>query len=276
MRPSQLLALLGSLCACQGAAEQQSAEQQKAASEAVAIGAAADPVSAKIIERQLPDPIRVLSPKAGGDTIRISNGQKLRIIPGSKADFAGVSAEQYRENAEAAFIRQQASGRVRRIGNQLVLTLDNGKPIVFKDDTYLLRGDDNEDIDKYYQYQGNLPGLPYWAVHESLYEAFTTFLIHQQTGKQTAIKGEYDLSPDRTHLLVSYAGTVYEGDVHELTLYAINHQKIRLLWHRALNPWAPSRTRWLNDTTIAVEQLYPTANDPTSFDQLNYVRLILP
>ena len=92
-------------------------------------------------------------------------------------------------------------------------------------------------------------------MYETLYEAQHTLLIHQRTGVKTAVHGAQELSPDHTRILVSYAGLVYDDDVSTLQLFAINPQGMQLLWQKNLSAWAPGRTRWLDGSTIAIEQL---------------------
>ena len=195
-------------------------------------------------------------------------------MPGSNADFSGSATQPKPGITEAHLIRQQAGGRVRRAGHKLLLTLANDKLIALTDDTYELRGDENEEQDKHYQYGGTTSGLPYWIVYETLYEAQHTLLINQRTGIKTAVHGELELSPDHTRILVSYAGLVYDDDVSMLQLFAINQQEVQLLWQKSLSTWAPGRTRWLDGSTIAIEQLR-LDNDLVNVSHSTYVRLML-
>lgn len=265
MKRSRLLALFTLLSACQP-----SIEEQKAASETVA-AATIPPAATAVPAAQA----SAASTPALNDTLRVSNDLALRTSPGRKADFPKVPTKSRREITEADLIRQQANGRVRRKGQNLILTLANGKSVIFTNDTFTLRGDENEDTDKRYHYRGNLADLPYWIVEETLYEAQHTFLINQLTGVKTKVNGDLQLSPDHTRLLASYAGLVYEDDISTLQLFAIRQQAAFLLWQKNLKDWAPGRTHWLDDHTIAVEQLR-LYNDSADVTHSSYIKLLLP
>lgn len=218
-----------------------------------------------------------LGKDSSADTLRKSRSLALRFVAGRKTDFTNVRAEPEPRLVESSLIYSQSNGRVRREGSKLILTLTNSKTVVFTNDTYELRHDENEESDKYYSYAGQLSDLPYWVVIEDLYEAQNTFLINQQTGTKTVINGRLELSPNHQYLFAYYSGMVYEDDSHELQLFTIDRQSIRQVWQLSPKNWAPSLAHWLNDQTIAVKQMRPdSASGPVGFGQPSYIRLLLP
>jgi hypothetical protein len=90
--------------------------------------------------------------------------------------------------------------------------------VVFASDTFTLRGDGNEKIDKSYcsrRMPSSLP-YPYWIVEETLYQTQHTVLINQETRVKTTLNGNMDILPGGALLLESYASLVYDDEVSTL------------------------------------------------------------
>ena len=102
------------------------------------------------------------------DTLHVSQGIVLRLEPGSKSDFAKISRSQL-SFSEAYIIRQKGNGRVYRTGHTLVVRPFNGPVLRFSDDTYQMRGNDNENTDIRCEFLGSVPGRPYWMVDSLLF-----------------------------------------------------------------------------------------------------------
>jgi hypothetical protein len=262
MKYPQVVTVLALVSACQSPAEQHASP--------AAPGLDAAPTTAAGPRTEPKAGFSAPETVDGYDTLHATNRCVLRVLPGSEADVAGGRAAP----AEADLIRQQAKGRVRREGHALILTPAHGQPVVFTSGTAARNGGEDEATDKSYRYLGSPAGLPYWFVEETLYETQRTLLVHQDSGGQTPIPGHVALSPDRTRLLASYAGMVYEDDASRLQLFALTPAAPRLLWQKTLPDWAPGRTRWLDDHTLAVEQV--RLDDSAGVTHSTYVRLRLP
>lgn len=204
------------------------------------------------------------------DTLHVGQGIVLRLEPGSKSDFAEASRRQL-PYSELRAIRQEGDGRVRRIGHTLMVRPSNGPLLRFADDTYQMRKDDNEETDTHCHFSGSLPGRPYWQIDSLQWERFQPFLINKNSGRATILTGEPEISPNRQLLFIASPGLDIESDLNGLELLAISDQEVKLLWSKTLRNWQPHQARWLNDHTIAIEQLRFEPQEHAS-----YVRLILP
>ena len=204
------------------------------------------------------------------DTLRVGNGLVLHLRPGSKSDFAPEprSAEPY---SEARIIRQAGNGRVSRSGHTLVVRPYNGNELRFSDDTYQIRKDENEETDTRCHFGGSLPGRPYWLVDSLQWERYQPFLINKNSGLATLLAYEPAISPNRQRLFVATPGLDRESSLNGLQLLAVSNQTVNSLWTRALANWQPQRVRWLDNRTIAIEQVRFEPQESTT-----YIRLILP
>ncbi|HEX8657182.1 MAG TPA: hypothetical protein VF690_06600 [Hymenobacter sp.] len=278
MKHPLLFLLLAMLGACQGKTEEKRVvdhKQDSSKSQSPKVNTASAQPKDKLLAAQ--SGVNSLLDTKLNDTLQIARNIVLRIIPGSKADIPNAPATESQHLNESYYIRKEAAGRVSRKGHRLIFTLDNGKTVLFTDDTHQIRGDEDEERDRHYAYRSNLPGLPYWIVDENIYEGQRTFLVNQKTGFKTPVYSDFTLSPDHGRLFAYYAGATYEADFHAIQLFAIDRQSVRLQWQRQLKPWAPSKARWLDNRTIAVKQLYPdSANGFVEFSRPSYARLVFP
>jgi hypothetical protein len=194
----------------------------------------------------------------------------LRLEPGSKSDFA-QAASSLLPYSEARTIRREGDGRVRRIGHTLIVRPFNGPLLRFADDTYQMRRDNNEEIDTHCQFSGSVPGRPYWQLDSLQWERYQPFLVNKYSGRATLLAWEPEISPNRQLLFVASPGLDIESDLNGLQLLAISDQEIKLLWTRTLAHWQPHQARWLDDHTIAIEQVRFEPQERTT-----YIRLMLP
>lgn len=204
------------------------------------------------------------------DTLHVGQGIVLRLEPGSKSDFAKISRSQP-SFSEARVIRQKGNGRVYRVGHTLIVRPFNGPPLRFSDDTYQMRGDENEDIDTRCIFSGNVPDRPYWIVDSLQYERYQPFLINKYSGRATLLSWDPEISPNRQFLLIATPGLDIESSLNGLELLTISDHEVSSLWTKTLNSWQPQQVRWLNNHTIAIEQLRFEPKVDTT-----YVRLLLP
>lgn len=195
----------------------------------------------------------------------------LRLTRGTINDLIGLPVLTT-DTSEAYHLQQPGGSRVRRQKNSLLLTLDNGKTLRLTNDTYRMRGDNDEAADTYYEYGGTLPNLPYWIVTEQHWEDYYTWLIHQKTGQKTNIWTRPLLSPDSNQFITYIPGLESETGVNGIQVFAISQQKTALQWQRIFKYWEPLRVGWLNGHTLSIEQ---RRYGITGEEQLNYVRLFM-
>lgn len=203
------------------------------------------------------------------DTLHVGNAV-LRLVPGSKSDFATTPRSQL-PFSEARTILQYGDGQVARIGHTLVVRPFNNFPLRFSDDTHQMRRDDNEETDTHCQFSGSLPGQPYWLIDSLQWERFQPFLVNKYSGHTTPLAWDPEISPNRQFLFVAAPGLDIESSLNGLQLLAISEREVKPLWTKALRNWQPHRVRWLDNHTLAIEQM---RFEPT--ERISYVRLLLP
>ena len=203
------------------------------------------------------------------DTLHVGS-LVLQLLPGNKRDFAKVLIRQL-PFSEARAIRQAGDGRVRRIGHTLLVRPFNGPVLRFSDNTHQMRRDDNEEMDSHCQFSGSVPGRPYWVVDSLQWERYQPFLVNKNSGRATLLSWEPEISPNRRFLFVGTPGLELESSLNGLELLAISDQEVRLVWTKVLRNWQPHQVRWLDNHTLAIEQLRFQPQEHTT-----YVRLLLP
>lgn len=203
------------------------------------------------------------------DTLHVGT-MVLRLVPGSKADFANALPIQL-PYSEARTIQQAGDGRVRRIGHTLVVRPFNGPLLRFADDTHQMRRDDNEERDTHCQFSGSVPGRPYWRIDSLQWERYQPFLINKNSGRATLLTWDPEISPNRRFLFVATPGLDNESPLNGLELLAISDQEVKLIWTKTLRNWQPHQARWLDNHTLAIEQVRFEPTEKTS-----YIRLLLP
>lgn len=204
------------------------------------------------------------------DTLHVGNGLVLHLKPGSKSDFA-AGPRNPAPYSEASTIRREGDGRVSRIGHTLVVRPFNSPTLRLSDDTYQMRKDENEEMDTHCQFSGSVPGRPYWIVDSLQWENFQPFLINKNSGRTTSLSYDPEISPNRQLLFVATPGLDIESSNNSLELLTISDQQVKLLWTRTIRNWQPQQVRWLDNHTVAIEQIRFGQKEETS-----YVRLLLP
>lgn len=203
------------------------------------------------------------------DTLHVANSV-FRLMPGRKSDFTTLPRSQP-QFSEAHTILQYGDGRVKRAGHTLIVRPFAGPALRFSDDTYLIRKDDKEETDTHCQFLGSVPGRPFWLLDSLQWERSQPFLINKYSGRATLLSWEPCISPNSRQLFIATPGLDIESTQNGLELRSISDYEVKLLWTRTLRNWQPNQARWLDDHTIAIEQLRFEPKEHTT-----YVRLIIP
>lgn len=203
------------------------------------------------------------------DTLHAGN-LVLRLMPGSKSDFANLPSGQL-PFSEARIIRQKGNSRVRRLGHTLVVRPYRSPVLRFSDNTHQMRRDNDEETGTQCLFAGSLPGRPYWLIDSLQWERYQPFLVNKYSGRATLLSWDPEISPDRRLLFVAVPGLDIESSLNGLELLAISDQEVKPLWAKTLRNWQPQQAHWLDNHTIAIEQLRFEPTEKTS-----YIRLVLP
>ena len=192
-------------------------------------------------------------------------GKKLFTVePSSKEEFDKLP-ETLVDTAESHNLLKD-SGHVKRTGDSLVFTLNGSGRVVLKNEI--------TDDDSYvrYTYCGSIPEIGKWLVYGAYYEWYNYLLIDQSTGDTTEVIGEPLVSPDRKHFVCAnsdlFAGFTYNG----IELFENEQGRTKLIGSREIGAWGPDRIRWLDNSTMLVEQsrIDTTAQN---MEAIRYIRL---
>jgi hypothetical protein len=187
-------------------------------------------------------------PPALVKTAQVAKVPPLRFAPYSKAQFSRLPSA---TNTAAEKSRLAATqGRVVRRKGQLIITLANSKALRLTDSST-----DNPDTDVAYRFAGSIPELQSWAVQVGLWENGYTLLIDQLTGRQTKAWSRPVVSPDRKHFITCQSELVF-GDENGIQYWAIRNKAPVMLWQQVIEDWGPEEARWIDNSSIAVKQLW--------------------
>lgn len=187
-------------------------------------------------------------PTALVKTAQVAKAPSLRFAPYSKAQFSRLPSAT-NTAAEKSQLAATQDRVVRRKG-QLIMTLANGKVLRLTDSST-----DNSETDVIYHFDGSIPELQSWVVQVALWENGCTLLINQLTGRQTKAWSRPVLSADRKHFITCQSELVF-GDDNGIQYWAIRNKAPVMLWQQAIEDWGPEEARWIDNSSIAVKQLW--------------------
>lgn len=214
---------------------------------------------------------------APADTLHLSGGQVLRLLPGTVAAYNQAAADSLPElNADSPDQHMETTqGQVRRQGLDLLLTparglvvrLTSTPPAEFKNNSTSVR----------YVYRGSLPGAHQWVVQAWFWESEGTVLVDQRTGSQLAVTGWPTASPDGRYVLLTSPGLGGGDEVNSISLVGITAAGPRLRWQREPTAYAPQRARWAGPNRALLQVERPDADGqlPNS-PRPEYLVLTLP
>lgn len=197
-----------------------------------------------------------------GDTVTIGN-QLYDITPATAAEFSQVP-EWLPDTSESVNILRD-SVRVRRAGDSLILTLENGQQKVMVNNN-----NDNEDYTQY-TYQGYLPAIQHWVVFNAGYEWHSYELIDSRNGEMTRTIGLPKLSPDNKYFICSNTDLMAAFTLNGFELFQLTPSlKPVLLQERTLENWGPETIKWKDGKTLIALQHYL---DKVSEQHSRYIHL---
>lgn len=157
------------------------------------------------------------------------------------------------DSAELTLLNNNdGNGHVKRKGNDLIITADNGKKVVLTD-----KSDDEKDGDSYaeYTYTGYLPDIKEYGIFATYYESMDFLLVNQVNGETIHTWGAPIISPDKKYFVCSSydleAGFIENG----LQLYSYLNGKITPLGEISTEKWGPGQIKWLDNNTLAAEYI---------------------
>jgi hypothetical protein len=209
------------------------------------------------------------------DTLHVPGGV-LYLAPSTAAAFERVPTEL----AWAADQRLPTTGRVRRVGGDLLLQPAQG-PLVKFTTRRTSENSTNAEINQQAEshYLGQLAKAHLWVVQTDSSTKHVTTLVDQRTGRLTVVTGQPAASPDGQYLLSTRSSQGNDGSDEStvgIQLYQLTPVGPRLLWTRLTQHWGSSEARWLGPRTVLLKQEYEPANQEAEAPPATYVRVELP
>lgn len=173
------------------------------------------------------------------------------VVPMEQSPFPAEPEQDVTEMDVAEKAALARTTGVKRIGDTLLLPVDNGEPVAMVNNN-----SDGDDYAHYY-YDSYLPEINCYCLIGTYYEASDYVLLNRSTGANIHVWGKPVISPDKKMLICpSYdleAGFIPNG----FQVFTNDNGALENTGDVSLTKWGPGRVKWLDNNTIAVEQLYP-------------------
>ncbi|GAA3921745.1 hypothetical protein GO495_01510 [Chitinophaga oryziterrae] len=155
------------------------------------------------------------------------------------------------DSAELTLLRHDKNGHVKRLGDSLIITLENGRHIVLASNAHPKHDDSYTE----YTYTGYLPDIKQYGIFGTYYESTDFLLVDQTTGVTTHTWGAPIISPDKKYFLCpSYdleAGFTANG----FQLYSYVNGTITPVGEIELDNWGPGQVKWIDNNTFVAEHI---------------------
>jgi hypothetical protein len=210
------------------------------------------------------------------DTLHVPGGGVLYLKPSTASAFEQAPTEL----AWEADKRLTATGRVRRVGDDLLLQPERG-PVVKFTTRRITEHSSNAEINQQAEshYLGQLAKAHAWVVQTDSATKHVTTLVDQRTGRRTTVTGQPAVSPDGQYLLSTRSDQGNDGSDESTVgtqLYQLTPAGPRLLWTRLTQRWGSSEARWIGPRTVLLKQEYESADQESDAPPETYVQVELP
>jgi hypothetical protein len=196
------------------------------------------------------------------DTLMINNSVYVLDSIGFD-EFEAVKTERFNEN-DSETINDSSVTRQDKLN--LNFKLRNGQEITLKNDT----SDSNYET---YRFIESLKNIDYWLIGVTYYEGRGYLLIDKQNGDETEIYGNPYFSKNKDWFITYSFDIEAAFDPNGFQLFQVENGKAKLKWTKDINDWGPSIIKWLNDSSVVIEQSR-ISNDPNeSGMQLSYKKM---
>jgi len=210
------------------------------------------------------------------DTLHVPGGGVLYLKPSTAAAFNQAPAELTWEADQPL----TTTGRVRRVGNDLLLQPERGPVVKFanrRTDSSSSSMEISQQANS--QYRGQLAKARLWVVQTDSAARRITTLVDQRTGRRTTVTGQPAVSPDGQYLLSTRSDQGNDGSDESAVgtqLYQLTPAGPRLLWTRLTRHWGSDEARWTGPRTVLLRQDYEAASQESEAPSETYVQVELP
>lgn len=155
------------------------------------------------------------------------------------------------DSAELALLHHDTNGHIKRTGDSLIITLDNGRHIVLASNVL------HPDHDNYteYTYTGYLPDIKQYGIFATYYESTDFLLVDQTTGVTTHTWSAPIISPDKKYFLCSSYDLEADITANGFQLYSYQNGTITPVGEIELANWGPGQVKWIDNNTFIAEHI---------------------
>jgi len=157
------------------------------------------------------------------------------------------------DSAEVKLLNHHdGNGHVKRKGNTLTISTDNGKQVVLTD-----KSDIDKDGESYaiYTYTGYLPDIKQYGIFCTYYESLDYLLVNQATGESIHTWGPPLISPDKKYFICASYDLEAGFTANGLQLYSYLNGKIIPVGEIELEKWGPGQIKWLDNHSLVAEYI---------------------
>lgn len=181
------------------------------------------------------------------NTETFSVGRKTFIIqPLEHSSFDKLPDPDY-DSVEVSLLNRDKA-RVRRSGDALIFTLNNGETRTIANNT---RSEDDEYC--IFFYAGYLSEIQHYIVFGSYYESSDYILINALNGDTTHVWGIPAISPDHKSVICASVDLIAGFNNNGFQLFSYQDNKLVPEGDVQFIKWGPGQMKWLDNKTIEAE-----------------------
>jgi hypothetical protein len=188
-------------------------------------------------------------PNIPTDTFQMGNKTFL-VYDLDQSPFEGEPAVES-DSAELTLLQHDVNGHVKRLGDSLVITLDNGHQKVFTSNPHPTQDDSYTE----YTYTGYLPDIKQYGIYGTYYESTDFLLVDQTTGVATHTWGAPIISPDQKYFLCPSYDLEAQFTANGFQLYSYLNGVITPVGEIELENWGPGQIQWVDNKTFITEHI---------------------
>lgn len=155
------------------------------------------------------------------------------------------------DSAELTLLRHDINGHVKRLGDSLIITLENGRHIVLVSNAHPKHDDSYTE----YTYTGYLPDIKQYGIFGTYYESTDFLLVDQTTGVTTHTWGAPIISPDKKYFLCPSYDLEASFTANGFQLYSYVNGTITPVGEIELGNWGPGQVKWIDNNTFVAEHI---------------------
>jgi hypothetical protein len=188
------------------------------------------------------------------DTLQLGNKSFL-VYDLDQSPFSGEPVVES-DSAELQLLHHETRGHVKREGDSLIITLDNGQHKVFVSNSHPAQDDSYTE----YTYTGYIPDIKAYGIYCTYYESFEYKLVDQTNGETISTWGPPIISPNKKNFLCVSYDLEARFSANGFQLFTYQNGKIIPVGETELDNWGPGQVKWIDDSSFIAEHITLDSN----------------